>query len=293
MKTDIDKVSVLIEALPYIQKFSHKTIVIKYGGSAMNDACLKKSFILDIILLKYVGIHPVLVHGGGPQIGETMRRMGLEPRFRNGMRITTEETLDVVEMVLVGKVNKNIVGLINTNGGKAVGLSGKDGNLIRAKRLKIKEGNEKGQPPEIIDIGKVGEVEEINPEVIEVLERSDFIPVIAPLGLDSNGETYNINADVVAGRVAMSLKAEKLILLTDVEGVLREDGSLVSGLRIEEARHMIESGEIANGMIPKVSCCIEALGAGVGKTHIIDGRLEHALLLELFTDHGIGTEIIP
>jgi acetylglutamate kinase len=291
MRNPIDKANVLVEALPYIRRFYDKTVVIKYGGSAMEEARLKRNFALDVVLLKYIGINPVVVHGGGPQIGQLLTKLGKKSEFIEGMRVTDKETMDVVEMVLVGKVNKEIVSLINQQGGKAVGLSGKDGGLINAKRLNLTKSRGKGKPPEVIDIGMVGEVKAINPGVIESLEKENFIPVIAPVGVDEEGETYNINADLVAGRVASALKAEKLILLTDVEGVMDEKKQLVPTLDAKQAKRMITQKIISSGMIPKVNCCLEALEEGVIKTHIIDGRVEHAVLLEIFTDVGIGTQI--
>lgn len=291
MESAYDKAKVLIEALPYIRRFYNKTFVIKYGGSAMEEELLKRSFALDVVLLKYIGLNPVIVHGGGPQIGDVLTRMGIKSHFINGMRVTNNETMDVVEMVLVGKVNKEIVSLINQQGGKAVGLSGKDGRLIIAKKLKLMRETGGNKPPEIIDIGMVGEVKTIHPGVIEALEKENFIPVIAPIGVGEEGETYNINADIVAGKIASSLKAEKLILLTDVEGVKDKAGRLIPTLNEEEAKILIATNVISSGMIPKVNCCLDALKKGVNKTHIIDGRVEHAILLEIFTDVGIGTEI--
>lgn len=292
MKKLIEKAKVLIESLPYIQQFSGKTVVVKYGGNAMVDEELKKSFALDIILMKHIGINPVVVHGGGPQIGEVMKKMGMEPSFVDGYRVTDSETMGVVEMVLVGRVNKEIVNLINTHGGRAVGLGGKDGSLITGKKKRLKRQDKKDQPPEIIDIGMVGDVDEINPEILHTLDESGFIPIIAPVGVGKNGETYNINADLVAGKIAESLMAEKLVLLTDVEGVKDGDGKLVSTMTRKDVTKALKSGTINGGMIPKVQCCLETLEWGVAKTHIIDGRVEHALLLEVFTDKGIGTQII-
>lgn len=291
MENPIDKAKILIEALPYIRRFNDKTIVIKYGGSTMEEERLKRSFALDVVLLKYIGLNPVVVHGGGPQIGEVLTKMGKKSEFIEGMRVTDGETMDVVEMVLVGKVNKEIVTLINQQGGKAVGLSGKDGRLIIAKKLKLTKNLGKKRPPEIIDIGMVGEVKAINPGVIEALERENFIPVIAPVGVGEEGETYNINADLVAGKVASALKAEKLILLTDVDGVMDEKKRLIPTLDAKQAKELIARKVISSGMIPKVDCCLHALEEGVNKTHIIDGRVEHAILLEIFTDVGIGTQI--
>lgn len=291
MEDFIGKAEVLMEALPYIRRFYGKTFVVKYGGRAMVDDQLKASFAQDIVLLKYVGINPVVVHGGGPQIDKTLERMGIVSRYMHGMRVTDPETLDIVEMVLVGKVNKEIVGLINRQGGMAVGLSGKDGNLILARKMNVSVASD-GEAHEIIDLGMVGEIIEINPKVINSLDENKFIPVIAPVGVGEEGETYNINADLVAGHIAESLGAEKLILLTDVEGVKNKKGDLLSTLKIRQACKLIEDGVVAAGMIPKVRCCIEALEGGVGKTHIIDGRVKHAILLEIFTEEGVGTEVV-
>lgn len=291
MQELINKANVLIEALPYIRRFADKTIVIKYGGNAMVDEGLKESFAKDIILMKYIGLNPVVVHGGGPQIGQVLRTMGKESRFVQGMRVTDTETMDVVEMVLGGRVNKEIVGNINRHGGKAVGLSGKDGNLILARKLEMKAVNPDTLTPEIIDIGMVGEVETINPAIITALEESHFIPVIAPIGVGLEGETYNINADLVAGKIAGALRAEKLILLTDVEGVKDREGRLISTIDVAKVPDLINDSTITGGMIPKVNCCVDAVEEGVRKTHIIDGRMEHACLLEIFTDKGIGTAI--
>ncbi len=288
----IKKADVLLEALPYIKNLFKKTIVIKYGGSAMVAEELKKGFALDVILLKYIGINPVIVHGGGPQIGKTLEKMGKKSHFVEGLRVTDEETIDVVEMVLVGKVNKEIVSLINRHGGKAVGLSGKDGGLIKAKKYKVVKSSPETDRPEIIDIGMVGEVESINAGVLNTLDEGGFIPVIAPVGVGENGETYNINADFVAGEIAGSLKAEKLVLLTDEEGVKGKDGSLLSTLNKKEIDYLIKKGVIRGGMLPKVKCCLDALESGVKKTHIIDGRVKHAILLEIFTDEGVGTQIV-
>lgn len=291
MEDFIGKAEVLMEALPYIRRFYGKTFVVKFGGRAMIDDQLKSSFAQDIVLLKYVGINPVVVHGGGPQIDKTLERMGIVSRYMQGMRVTDPETLDIVEMVLVGKVNKEIVGLINRQGGMAVGLSGKDGNLILARKMNVSVASD-GEAHEIIDLGMVGEIIEINPTVINTLDENKFIPVIAPVGVGEQGETYNINADLVAGHIAQSLGAEKLILLTDVEGVKNKKGDLLSTLKIRQACRLIEDGVVAAGMIPKVRCCIEALEGGVGKTHIIDGRVKHAILLEIFTEEGVGTEVV-
>jgi acetylglutamate kinase len=291
MENPIDKANVLVEALPYIRRFNDKTIVIKYGGSTMEEKRMRRSFALDVVLLKYIGLHPVVVHGGGPQIGEMLAKMGKKSQFIEGMRVTDGETMDVVEMVLVGKVNKEIVSLINQQGGKAVGLSGKDGRLITAKKLKLTKRGGKGEKPEAIDIGMVGEVKTINPGVIEALEKENFIPVIAPVGVGEEGETYNINADLVAGKIASALKAEKFILLTDVEGVMDEKHRLIPTLNVKGAKRLITQKVISSGMIPKINCCLNALDEGVAKAHIIDGRVEHAILLEIFTNVGIGTQI--
>jgi acetylglutamate kinase len=284
--------SVLIEALPYIQKFSNETIVLKYGGNAMVDEKLKKNFALDIILMKYVGLNPIVVHGGGPQIGDLLKSLSIESQFIDGMRVTDKQTMDVVEMVLVGKVNKEIVSLINQNGGNSVGLSGKDGKLITAKKLKYVKDKGKDQPPEIIDIGMVGEITSINNRILKSMIDSQFIPVIAPVGVGKKGETYNINADIVAGSIAASLNARKLILLTDREGVLDKQGNLISTINMREVDQLISNETIKGGMIPKINCCVKALQNGVKKAHIIDGRKQHAILLEIFTKGGIGTEII-
>ncbi|OGQ54778.1 MAG: acetylglutamate kinase [Deltaproteobacteria bacterium RIFCSPLOWO2_02_56_12] len=291
MEKFIGKAEVLMEALPYIQRFYGKTFVIKYGGSAMADEELKASFAQDMVLLKYVGINPVVVHGGGPQINEVLQKMGTPTQFVRGMRVTDQETMDIVEMVLAGKINKEIVSLINRHGGMAVGLSGKDGGLIQARKMSVTVAAN-GEPPEIIDIGLVGEIVGINPMVINTLDENKFIPVIAPVGAGEQGETYNINADLVAGQLAEALGAEKLILLTDVDGVKDKKGGLLSTLKINQARKLIQEGVVAEGMIPKVECCIEALKGGVGKTHIIDGRVKHAVLLEIFTKEGVGTEVV-
>lgn len=285
MKQYIEKVNTLIESFPYIKEFYGKTIVIKYGGHAMETIEGKRSFALDMVLLKYVGINPVIVHGGGPQINTLLEQVGVQSSFVGGMRVTDASTMEIVEMVLVGKVNKEIVNCINLAGGKAVGLSGKDGNLLIAEKMYHTVNGEKQ------DIGQVGTITKVNPLVIETLDKEKFIPVIAPIGCDNNGITYNINADIAAGKLAEALKAEKLILLTDVEGV-KIDGKLISTLRKDEVDNLIISNKISGGMIPKVNCCLGALKEGVGKTHIIDGRVEHAVLLEIFTDAGIGTEIV-
>jgi acetylglutamate kinase len=292
MINQLDRAQILIEALPYIQRFNKATIVVKYGGHAMVDEELKQMFALDVILMKYVGLNPIVVHGGGPQIGEFLKRLSIEPEFVDGMRVTDKQTMDVVEMVLAGKVNKEIVNLINRNGGRAVGLSGKDGRLITAKKMTYLKSRGNDQPPEIIDMGLVGEITSIDSRVLKVLAEGEFIPVIAPVGGGDEGETYNINADLVAGRIAASLGARKLILLTDTEGVLDREGKLFSTLKRAEVHGLIEKGVIKGGMIPKVTCCLHALEGGVKKAHIIDGRTPHAILLEVFTRIGVGTEIV-
>ncbi len=281
----------LIQALPYIQRFRGKTVVIKYGGNAMVDDALKQSFARDVVLMKLVGMNPVVVHGGGPQIGKLLEKIGKKSEFVQGMRVTDRETMDVVEMVLGGLVNKEIVSLINRHGGKAIGLTGKDGGLIRARKMVMKQARAVGLPDEIIDIGHVGEVEAIDPEVVALLDSQDFIPVIAPVGVGKDGEAYNINADVVAGKLAITLKAEKLILLTNTTGVLDKEGRLLTGLSSREVGSLIEDGTIAGGMLPKVRCALDAVASGVKSAHIIDGRVEHAVLLEVFTDEGVGTLI--
>ena len=290
MQQYIDKANTLMEALPYIRRFSGKTIVIKYGGHAMADEALKESFALDVILLRSLGINVVVVHGGGPQINETLKRYGIESRFVKGMRVTDAETMAVVEMVLTGQVNKEVVGYINQHGGRAVGLSGKDGNLLVCEKL-LQEMKKEDGSAELVDIGLVGDVVRVNQGIIETLEQGKFIPVIAPVGVGENGESYNVNADLVAGRVAAAIKAEKLILLTDVAGVKNGDGNLLSSIRVADVPALIDSGTITGGMIPKVNCCVDALHQGVKKAHIVDGRVKHCVLLEVFTDVGIGTEI--
>jgi len=291
MQELIAKANVLMEALPWIRRFYGTSIVIKYGGHAMVDERLREEFARDIILMKYIGLNPVVIHGGGPQIGKVLEAMNIQSHFVQGMRVTDSATMDVVEMVLGGKVNKEIVSNINRHGGNAVGITGKDGGLIRARKMEMTAINPDSLTPEIIDIGMVGEVEQVNPAIIEALENNNFIPVIAPIGGGLEGETYNINADLVAGKIAGALKAEKLILLTDVEGVKDKDGRLISTIDILRVPDLINNGTISGGMIPKVNCCVEAIEAGVGKTHIIDGRMEHACLLEIFTDKGIGTAV--
>ncbi len=295
MITGKERAKVLIEALPYIREFSGKTVVIKYGGHAMVDEQLKEKFVLDIILMKYVGIHPVVVHGGGPQISNIMNKMGIKPTFIEGQRVTDDETMSVVEMVLVGTVNKEIVGLINKNGGRAVGLSGRDGDLIQAQKMKIYKYSGEARPPEIIDIGRVGKVDKVNTQVLEALQQADFIPVIAPVGVGPQGQAYNINADLVAGAVAGALSAAKLILLTDVAGVMIEkenSSELIHSMTSSEAQKLIDQNIATGGMIPKLKACLKALNQGVQKAHIIDGRKEHAILLELFTNAGVGTEVV-
>jgi acetylglutamate kinase len=284
------KARILLEALPYIREFYGQVIVIKYGGHAMIDESLKKSFALNVILLKYIGLNPVIVHGGGPQIGRMLDQLGIACQFREGLRVTDAATMDVVEMVLVGKVNKEIVNLLNIHGGKAVGFSGKDGRMIRARKLEMVI-NKKDAPPEIIDLGKVGEVVDVDTTLIKSVQDKGFIPVIAPVGVDEQGETYNINADFVAAAISSSLKAKKLILLTDVQGVLDEQEQIISSLNKREAVELIESGVAKGGMIPKLKCCLEAVESGVEKAHILDGRVENSIILELFTRAGIGTEI--
>jgi len=293
MKELIKKADILLESLPYIREFAGRTIVIKYGGSAMVSENLRSNFARDIILLRYVGIKPVVVHGGGPQIGKTLEKMGKKTSFIRGHRVTDDETMDVVEMVLGGKVNKEIVALIQKHGGKAVGLTGKDGGLFYAEKLLIEETTEGDGPPEIIDPGKVGRVTSVHPEVIHRLDEGNFIPVIAPVGVDTQGNTYNINADSVAGAIATALKAEKLLLMTDVPGITDENGELVSSLNRKTLDQMVTTGVVHGGMIPKVDAAVSSLAGGVSKVHIVDGRVDHAVLLEIFTQTGIGTEIVP
>lgn len=282
---------VLTEALPYIQRYQGKCIVIKYGGNAMLDDALKRGFARDMVLMKLVGIHPIIVHGGGPQIGSLLTRLGKESRFVDGMRVTDGETMDVVEMVLGGLVNKEIVSLINSHGGRAIGLTGKDGPLIHAQKLTLNRRREGLEVPEIIDLGYVGEVTEINKSVLDYLTEGEFIPVIAPIGVGPDGESYNINADLVAGKVAEVMQAEKLIMLTNIAGLLDKQGQLLTGLSTAEVDSLMADGTISGGMLPKMDSIIDAVNAGVRRAHIIDGRVEHAVLLELFTDSGIGTLI--
>ena len=280
---------VLTEALPYIKRFSGKTIVIKYGGNAMVDKALKNGFARDVVLMKLVGMNPVVVHGGGPQIGELLKKIGKETEFYEGMRVTDSETMDVVEMVLGGLVNKEIVNLINRNGGSAVGLSGKDGDLIRARKLTFTRTAPEMNAPEIIDIGHVGEVDSIDASIINTMIKSNFIPIIAPIGVGDDGQSYNINADLVAGKVADALNAEKLILLTNTQGLLDKEGKLLTGLGSEQVNDLIANGTIHGGMLPKIGCALDAVQSGIKSSHIIDGRVEHAVLLEIFTDEGVGT----
>jgi len=287
----LDIARVLTEALPYIQKFYGKTIVVKYGGNAMVDEDLKNSFARDMVLMKLVGMNPIVVHGGGPQIGSLLDKLGKESKFIDGIRVTDSETMDVVEMVLGGLVNKDIVSLINNHGGNAVGLTGKDGGLLRAEKLMFTRDAPETGVPEIIDMGHVGKVVGINTSVVDMLTSGNFIPVIAPIGVGKDGESYNINADLVAGKLAEVLKAEKLILLTNATGVLNRDGDVLSGLKSKDIQALIDSGEIYGGMLPKVGCAIDALLGGVSTAHIIDGRVQHAVLLEIFTNEGVGTLI--
>jgi acetylglutamate kinase len=284
---------VLTEALPYIQRFKDKTLVIKYGGNAMVDEDLKNSFARDVVLLKAVGINPVIVHGGGPQIGDLLNRIGKQSEFIDGMRVTDSETMDVVEMVLGGQVNKSIVNLINTHGGRAVGLTGKDGSLIFAEKLHVSRNSDDPavNVSELIDLGHVGKVKSIDTSVIDMLTHSDFIPVIAPIGVGEDGQSYNINADLVAGKLAEVLQAEKLILLTNTAGLLDKEGQLLTGLNVKQVDDLIDDGVIYGGMLPKIACALEAVQAGVTTAHIIDGRVQHAVLLEMFTDEGVGTLI--
>ena len=282
---------VLTEAMPYIRRFRGKTVVIKYGGNAMVDETLKSGFARDIVLMKLVGINPVVVHGGGPQIGSLLEKIGKESRFVEGMRVTDSETMDVVEMVLGGLVNKEIVNLITRHGGRAVGLTGKDGDLIRARKLTIRRDSPELEVPEIIDIGHVGEVASIDADVVHMLVGGDFIPVIAPIGVGEDGRSYNINADLVAGRMAEVLAAEKLILLTNTVGLLDGQGELLTGLSSNDVDGLIADGTIHGGMLPKIGCALSAVNSGVSAAHIIDGRVEHAVLVELFTDEGVGTLI--
>ena len=293
MKKLIQKAEILLEALPFIKNFYGKTFVIKYGGNAMVSEKLKDNFALDIVMMKYIGINPVIIHGGGPQIDKTLKALGIKSQFFEGQRVTNKETIDVVEMVLGGKINKEIVSLINRHGGNAVGITGKDGDLIMAKRHKKgKKQSAETNRPEIIDLGLVGEITKVNPRILETLDKNEFVPVIAPIGKGEDGTTLNINADFVASKIASALKAEKLILMTDTEGVKNKTGKLQPGLTKKEVAAMIKEKVIKDGMLPKVKCCLDALKAGVHKTHIVDGRVQHALLLEIFTEDGIGTQIV-
>ena len=283
---------ILIEALPYIRRYQGKTIVIKYGGNAMVDQELKHGFARDVILMKLVGMNPVIVHGGGPQISELLRKVGKESIFIGGLRVTDSETMDIVEMVLGGLVNKEIVNLINSLGGKAVGLTGKDGNLIRARKMVVSQGDPVLERSEIIDYGHVGEVEHIEPQIVQLLESRAFIPVVAPIGVGEDGQTYNINSDTVAGRLAITLAAEKLMLLTNTPGVLDRNGDLIRELKLDQIQKLRNDGTITDGMIPKLECAVDAIRNGVSSSLVLDGRVRHALLLELFTDSGVGTQII-
>ncbi len=282
---------VLTEALPYIQKFTGKTLVVKYGGNAMTDTALQASFARDVVLMKLVGMDPIVVHGGGPQIGALLERLNIQSHFVDGMRVTDSETMDVVEMVLGASINKSIVNSIQQHGGKAVGLTGKDGKLIEAQKLEVTRVSPDVQQPEIIDIGHVGKVTAINTEVLEVMLNSHFIPVIAPIGVGKNGESYNINADLVAGKIAEVLRAEKLILLSNVPGLLDKNGTTLTGLNANAVAKLIADGTIHGGMLPKIDCALDAVKRGVNAAHIIDGRVPHAVLLEIFTDQGVGTLI--
>ncbi|MBB3103498.1 acetylglutamate kinase [Azomonas macrocytogenes] len=282
---------ILSEALPYIRRFVGKTLVIKYGGNAMESDELKTGFARDIVMMKAVGINPVVVHGGGPQIGDLLKRLNIESNFIDGMRVTDSQTMDVVEMVLGGQVNKDIVNLINHHGGKAIGLTGKDAHLIRARKLQVTRQTPEMTKPEIIDIGQVGEVSSVNTELLNMLVRGDFIPVIAPIGVGEAGESYNINADLVAGKVAEALRAEKLMLLTNIAGLMDKQGKVLTGLSTTQVDELIADGTIYGGMLPKIRCALEAVQGGVTSAHIIDGRVPHAVMLEIFTDTGVGTLI--
>jgi len=290
-KQAMNTAEVLSTAVPYIQQFAGKTIVIKYGGNAMTDEKLKQSFARDIVMMKLIGLNPIVVHGGGPQIGSLLEQLNIESHFINGMRVTDSKTMDVVEMVLGGMVNKEIVGLINKNGGKAIGLTGKDGNLLKATKLKVKRKSPEMATSEIIDIGHVGEVQSVNDELLNMLTNSDYIPVIAPIGVDKDGTSYNINADLVAGTVAEVMQAEKLILLTNIAGLMNKEGVVLTGLSTSQVDDLIEDGTIHGGMLPKIGCALSAVKSGVNSAHIIDGRVEHSCLLEIFTDEGVGTLI--
>jgi acetylglutamate kinase len=291
IKAAANVAAVLTEALPYIQRFIGKTIVVKYGGNAMIDEDLKNSFARDIVLMKLVGMNPIVVHGGGPQIGSLLEKLGIKSSFVEGMRVTDNETMDVVEMVLGGLVNKQIVSLLNKNGGKAIGITGKDGDFIRAKKMTVTRHTPGIKEPEIIDIGHVGEVVGVNPAIINMMLSSDFIPVIAPIGFDHTGQSYNINADIVAGKLAALLNAEKLILLTNIAGVQNKAGEVMAQMTMDDVNGMIADGTIHGGMLPKIGCALDAMSSGVNSVQIIDGRIPHAVLLEVFTDKGIGTQI--
>ncbi len=292
MTNQIQHAQILVEALPYIQQFAGKIIVVKYGGHAMIDDAMRSSFARDIVLLKCVGMHPIVVHGGGPQIGDVMQRLGIQSNFIDGLRVTDAATMDVVDMVLGGKLNQEIVATLNLHGGQAIGLSGKDANLIRATKKYLYRETEPGVAPERVDIGLVGEVTAINTSIIHTLDEQGCIPVIAPTGVGDQGESYNINADTVAGNIAGALKAEKVLFLTDVEGIQDRDGKLLSTLNTQDVQSLKKEGIIAGGMLPKVDACLQAMEQGVGKSHIVDGRVPHAVLLELFTDRGVGTQIL-
>jgi len=290
-RSALEYAQVLTESLPYIQRFIGKTIVIKFGGNAMVDPALQQSFARDVVLMKLVGMNPVVVHGGGPQIGVLLDKLGISTEFVDGMRVTDSATMDVVEMVLGASVNKEIVSSINSNGGKAIGVTGKDGQMIRARKLEVTRQTPDLQAPEIIDIGHVGEVEKIDTEVLQMMRDSNFIPVIAPIGVGEDGSSYNINADLVAGKLAEVLQAEKLMLLTNVAGLLDQDGKVVTGLTPSQVQDMMTDGSVQGGMLPKLRCALEAVNSGVNSSHIIDGRVPHAVLLEVFTDEGVGTKI--
>ena len=292
METLIEKANILIESLPYIRKFFKKTFVIKYGGAAMVEPALKDAFAQDVVLLNFIGIKPVIVHGGGPKISSIMEKMGKKPAFVKGLRVTDEDTMEIVEMVLGGLINKEIVTLINSHGGSAIGLTGKDGKLIKARKKSIQKVSPETGVPEIIDLGLVGEVEQIDPRVIYSLQNEGLIPVIAPVGANSENITLNINADYVAAAIASALKADKLVLLTDISGIMDDNNSLITSLKANDVFRLEGEGVISGGMIPKVSACVESLNNGVSKAHIIDGRILHALLLEIFTQEGVGTEIV-
>ncbi len=289
--TALNIAHVLTEALPYIQRFTNRTIVVKFGGNAMVDPLLHESFARDIVLMKLVGMNPIVVHGGGPQIGALLEQLNISTEFVDGMRVTNSRTMDVVEMVLGGSVNKEIVSSINRSGGKAIGVTGKDGQLIRARKLEVSRFSPELGASEIVDIGQVGQVEQIDIEVLNLLQGSDFIPVIAPIGVGSDGATYNINADLVAGKIAEVMQAEKLMLLTNVSGLLDQDGNTLTGLSTSQVDALIADGTVSGGMLPKIGCALDAVKGGVASAHIVDGRVPHAVLLEIFTDEGVGTLI--